>query len=156
MGIRTNHHTFPKSLSARGELRGMFEENISFPLEKIYQLLEFDYNEACSPPEENDTDELKAEIQLSLQDLENAEKLRYVLKCFVFPQQDRLSDVSNLFLDLLDNVLERLVMRTDLTVIYLRNAVFTSELQLEKRQQKRRRYKTNKKNARGICCGTSC
>jgi hypothetical protein len=95
--------------------------------------------------------QLQEEIKVGMTDLENAEKILHVVRCYLNPGKDRFSEVSKIFLGLLEDCLERLVIRSDNTVIYLRNQIHANDIEdrnkkalLEKRREKRKRYRSNK------------
>jgi hypothetical protein len=83
--------------------------------------------------------------------LEDAEKLLHVVRGYLNPNKKGFSRTSNIFLGLLEDCLERLAIRSDNTVIYLRNQIHANDIEdmnkkslLEKRREKRKRYRSNK------------
>ncbi len=150
MSSPTDHYTSPKSFEARRQLKGLCEDPIDLSISKLNELLYFQYNDEYFR-EVNTEAQLQEEIKVGMTDLENAEKLLHVVRCYLNPGKNRFSEVSKIFLGLLEHCLERLVIRSDNTVIYLRNQIHANDIEgmnkkalLEKRREKRRRYRLNK------------
>jgi hypothetical protein len=150
MSSPTDHTTYPKSFEARRQLKGLCEEPIDLPISRFYELLQFQYNDSYFR-KVNTEAELQEEIKVGMTNLENAEKLLHVVQGYLNPNKNRFSQVSNIFLGLLEHCLERLVIRSDNTVYYLKNQIHAKDIEdmnkkalLEKRREKRRRYRSNK------------
>ena len=150
MSSPTDHYTYPKSFEARRQLKGFCEEPIEIPISRFDELLHFQYNDEYIR-KVNTKAELKEEIKRGMNDLEDAEKLLHVVRGYLNPNKKGFSRTSNIFLGLLEDCLERLVIRSDNTVIYLRNQIHANDIEdmnkkslLEKRREKRKRYRSNK------------
>jgi hypothetical protein len=163
MSLPTDHNTYPKSFEARRHLKSLCEEPIDLPISRLYKLLQFEYNDTYFYTRVNTEAELQEEIQVGMTDLENAEKLLHVVRGYLNPNKNRFSQVSNVFLGFIENCLERLVIRSDNTVYYLKNQIYANNLEditkkalLEKRREKRKRYGSNKAKILYNCVQCHC
>jgi hypothetical protein len=109
MSLPTYHDTYPKSFEARRQLKGLCEEPIDLPISRINELLHFQYNDS-NFRKVNTEAELQEEIKVGINDLEDTEKLLHVVRGYLNPNKKRFSQVTNLFLGLLEDCLERLVI----------------------------------------------
>jgi hypothetical protein len=128
MSSPTDHNTYPKSFEARRHLKGLCEEPIDLPIPRLYELLHFQYNDTYFR-RVNTEAELQEEIKVGMTDLENAEKLLHVVRGYLNPNKNRFSQVSNIFWGLLEHCLERLVIRSDNTVYYLKNQIHAKDIE---------------------------
>ena len=150
----TSHETYPKDGESRRQLRQLCEKRI-IPIPELFALLNFDYCEPSYPPNTNkDIQCLNYQIGCEKEQLANAEKILFVVKSILLPRRNSFPRAAIFYLTFLEMILEKLVLQIDRSILYLNDDLASKLYQLEKRQQKRKRYKTNKKNANGICCGT--
>jgi hypothetical protein len=128
MSSPTDNITYPKSFEARLQLKGLCEEPIDLPISRVYELLQFQYNDSYFR-KVNTEAELQEEIKVGMTDLENAEKLLHVVRGYLNPNKNRFSEVSNIFLGLLEHCFERFVIRSDNTVYFFKNQIHAKDIE---------------------------
>jgi hypothetical protein len=107
MSSPTDNITYPKSFEARLQLKGLCEEPIDLPISRLYELLQFQYNDSYFR-KVNTEAELQEEIKVGMTDLENAEKLLHLVRGYLNPKKIGFQRYQTFFWDFLNIVLNGL------------------------------------------------
>jgi hypothetical protein len=81
-------------------------------------------------------------IESQMNELEIIEKMKYVIQQFSRYEHCHNSDY---FIDFLSKIMQRFAYRMHEMVEYLKNDKYSKQIGLDKRREKRNRYKTNKR-----------
>ena len=145
------HLVFFSSEDDKNKIRELFKEGF-LPISDASDLLKFSYNHCSGACEDKCIEVLEKEIAMHMKRLSDFEKAKFVVDNCTHPNVYRFSkpDVAVQVVEHLVGIMDNLVFQTCQTIKALENDLYSKKMQLEKRQQKRIRYRRNKKNAKCV------
>jgi hypothetical protein len=111
-----------------------------FPIPEVFRFFSFHFNHDSYIPINQSIEALDFLIESQMNELEIIEKMKYAIKHFKLKH-----DNSDYFIDYLSMIMHRFAYRMNEMVEYLNNDRCSKQLSLDKRREKRNRYKTNKR-----------
>ena len=117
-------------------------QNEKLPIPDAFRFISFHFNHDSYMPINQSIESLDFLIESQMNELEIIEKMKYVIQQFSRYEHCHNSDY---FIDFLSKIMQRFAYRMHEMVEYLKNDKYSKQLSLDKRREKRNRYKTNKR-----------
>ena len=117
-------------------------QNEKLPIPDAFRFISFHFNHDSYIPINLSIESLDFLIESQMNELEIIEKMKYVIQQFSRYEHGNNSDY---FIDFFNKIMQRFAYRMHEMVEYLKNDKYSKQLSLDKRREKRNRYKTNKR-----------